>query len=323
MRNPDCGNNSFNDRITNFRHATARASARLSLLLFLLSECIGPSACGLGTEQRSAVIAFGHSLDEHGQLVEEESTYIRSEVKAMRVLAMSLPNPQSASLFNDVRYENLDQGVPEPKIERLVQIGGRASNFGSSIAEVADITSSTAAETKLSAATRQLALTAGAISEAASGVAIGVPAVNFVTFVSLEAYRRRYLRRALPDSEPAFRAAQKDVDAAFDPGKPDSLLAVFSAATDQLAATLESPGATDTVLSAGDRELVANSYRVVARNRDHIKYVTSYELKLMDKAAVAYDAVIAELEGNHGQLDAVESYSNTVFQVRLAFRSLK
>jgi hypothetical protein len=242
----------------------------------------------------------------------------------MRVLAMSLPNQQSATLFGEAAYENLDQGVPEAKIERLVQIGGRASKFGNSIAEVADLTSSTAAEKQLSAATRQLALTAGAISEAASGVSIGAPAVNFITFFSVEAYRRRYLRRELPDAEPAFRAAQRDVDAAFDPGKPDSLLSVFAAATDQLAATLESSqGPVHSELSAGDREIVANSYRVVARNRDHLKYVTSYELELMDKAAVAYEAVLAALEGDESQIDTVESYSNSVSQVRLAFQSLR
>src|SRR5690242_15464661 len=82
--------NSFCDRVAKTHTPRSRASARLSLLLILF-ECIGLSACGLGIEQRSAIIAFGHSLDEHGQLVAEESTYIRSEVKAMRVLAMSLP----------------------------------------------------------------------------------------------------------------------------------------------------------------------------------------------------------------------------------------
>jgi len=57
---------------------------------------------------------------------------------------------------------------------------------------VADLTSSTASEEKLSAATRQLALTAGAISEAAGGAPLGgSAAVNFVTFISLEAYRKR------------------------------------------------------------------------------------------------------------------------------------
>ncbi|MBV8357530.1 MAG: hypothetical protein JO189_06280 [Deltaproteobacteria bacterium] len=242
----------------------------------------------------------------------------------MRVLAMSLPNPQSATLFGDAAYENLAQGVSEPKIERLVQIGGRASKFGNSIAEVADITSSTAAEQKLSAATRQLALTAGAISEAASGVAIGAPAVNFVTFFSVEVYRKRYLKRELPNAEPAFRAAQKDVDAAFDPARPDSLLSVFSAATDRLAATLEiSPGPADTMLSASDREIIANSYRMVAHNRDHLKYVTRYELQLMDQAAAAYEAVIAALGGRETQIEAVESYSDSVSQVQLAFQSLR
>ncbi len=297
---------------------------RLSPVLVLFA-CIGLSACGISIEQRSAIITFGHSLDEHGQLMAEETTYIRSEVKAMRVLAMSLPNQRSLSLFNRAAYENLDQGVPEPKVERLVQIGGGASNFGNSIAQVADVTSSTATEMKLSAATRQLALTAGAISEAASGTAIGVPAVNLITFLSLEAYRRRYLRRALPNAEPAFRAAQEDVDAAFDPRKPDSLLSVFSSATDQLAAILEaSRGSEDSFMfSAGDRQIVANSYRIIARNRDHIKYITSRQWELMNKADAAYVALIAALEGERSQIDAVESYSTEVFKVRLAFQSLK
>jgi hypothetical protein len=268
---------------------------------------------------------FGHSLDEHGQLVTEETTYIRSEVKATRVLAMSLPNSQSAGLFNTAAYEHLDQGVQEPKVERLVQIGGRASQFGNSVAQVADLTLSTASEKQLSAVTRELALTAGAISGAASGVSVGAPAVNLITFLSVESYRRRYLRHALPDAEPAFRAAQKDLDAAFDPEKPDSLSSVFSAATDQLAATLEASqdSGDRTILSAGDREIIANGYRVVARNRDHIKYVTSRELELMNKGAAAYDALMAALEGDETHLDAVESYSTAVFQVRLAFQSLR
>ena len=115
------------------------------------------------------------------------------------------------------------------------------------------------------------------------------------------------------------------MDAAFDPGKPDSLLSVFSSATDQLAATLEaSRGSEDSpMFSAGDRQIIANSYRIVARNRDHIKYVTSRQLELMNKAAAAYEAVIAALEGDKTQIDAVESYSTAVFQIRLAFQSLK
>jgi hypothetical protein len=321
--NPDFRNNN-SMIIAQVRQVIGCISARLRASLVVLAY-IGLSGCGVSIEERSAIITFGHSLDEHGQLVSQESTYIRSEVKAMRVLAMSLPNPQSASLFDKAAYENLDQGVPETKVQRLVEIGGGASNFGNSIAQVAEITSSTATEMKVSAAARQLALTAGAISEAASGVSIGAPAVNLVTFLSLEAYRRSYLRQALPEADPAFRAAQKDVDAAFDPGKLDSLLSVFASATDQLAAALEEPqGFSDSpVLSASDREIIANSYRVVARNRDHIKFVTSRELELMNKGAAAYEALIAALEGHNSQIDAVESYSTAVFQVRLAFQSLR
>jgi hypothetical protein len=89
-----------------------RASARLSLFLALF-ECIALSACGFSIGQRSPIITFGHSLDEHVQLVAEESTYIRSEVNALRILAMSLPNPLSASLFQHAADGNLDLGVPE------------------------------------------------------------------------------------------------------------------------------------------------------------------------------------------------------------------
>jgi hypothetical protein len=302
-----------------------RLLARLAPSLVLIA-CTGLSACGLSAEQRSATITFGHALDDHGQLLVEESTYIRSEVKAMRVVAMSLPNSQSASLFNQGAYDNLAAGVEEPKIERLVQIGGAASQLGKTLAQVADLTSSSASEKKLSAATRQLALTAGAISEAAGGASMGgSAAVNLVTFMSLEAYRKRYLTHALPDGEPAVRKAQEDLAGAFDPRRPDSLLGIFSAATDQLSAMLEvSDGASDRrTLSAGDRNLVSNGYRVVARNRDYIKYVTSRELELIKEAGTAYNALLSAFQGDETQLDAVDSYSAVVFQVRLAFQSLK
>jgi hypothetical protein len=108
--------------------AGSRISRPLGLLLTLFA-CIGLCACGLSIGERSAIITFGHTLDQHGQLIAQESTYIRSEVTAMRVLAMSLPNPQSATLFGDATYETLAQGVAEPKIERLVQIGGRPANL--------------------------------------------------------------------------------------------------------------------------------------------------------------------------------------------------
>jgi hypothetical protein len=66
---------------------------------------------------------------------------------------------------------------------------------------------------------------------------------------------------------------------------------------------------------------IQNDIFRASRNRDHIRYVTSYESELTDKAA-AYDALMVALEGNETQLDAVESYSSGVLQVRLAFQGL-
>jgi hypothetical protein len=110
-----------------------------------------------------------------------------------------LPNSQSASLFNQGAYENLAAGVEEPKIEHLVQIGGAASKFGKSVAQVADITSSTASEQELSAATRQLALTAGEISKAAGGASLGgAAAVNFITV-----HFSRAVSEAVPRTRPS------------------------------------------------------------------------------------------------------------------------
>jgi hypothetical protein len=309
------------------KHYAGIVRARASLVPSLvLVACMGLSACGLSAEQRSATITLGHALDDHGQLLVEEGTYIRSEVKAMRVLSLSLPNSQSASLFNQGGYENLAAGVEVPKIEYLVQIGGAASKFGRSVAQVADLTSSSASEKELSAATRQLALTAGAISEVAGGSSLGgAAAVNLVTFISLERYRKRYLERALPDAEPAVRKAQEDLGGAFDSKNRDSLLGVLSAATDQLAAMLQATqdSANRTALSASDRELVANGYRMVVRNRDHIRYVTSRQVELMNEAVTAYNALLSAFQGDGTHLDAVESYSTVVFEVRLAFQSLK
>jgi len=240
----------------------------------------------------------------------------------MRVLAMSLPSAQSATQFNLEAYKNLGNGLSEPRIQRMVQIGGAAREFGGSLAKVADLTSSTADEKIFSAATRQLLLTAGAIGSAASSVNVGAPAVNALTFLSTEHYRLKYLEQALPAAEPAFSTADEDVSAEFDRGNPNSLLSEFSAAIEQLAVILGASqwsGAT----SARDREIVANSYRTVARNRDHIKYVTGRELELMNKAALAYDAVTAAYQGDSSRLDAVDTYSIAVLEVNLAFQSLK
>jgi hypothetical protein len=292
---------------------------------FAIIVSVGLAGCGLSSEQRRATITFGRSLDDHGQLLADESVYLRAEVKALRVLAISLPNQQSESLFHREVYKDITSGVPEPRIQRLVEIGGAASKFGGSLAQVAEVTSSTADEQILTAAIRQFSLTAGAIAEAAGGSSIGMPAVNLITFISAEAYRRRYIKQALPAAEPAFRIAEGDMDAAFNPRIRESLLSVFTAATDQLAALLSaSPiGPNEAPLSAGDRNIIANSYRLVASDRDHIKYVTSRELDLMNKGSAAYQALMAAFRGDQSQLSAVESYSIAVSEVRLAFKSLK
>ena len=241
----------------------------------------------------------------------------------MRVLAMSLPNVKSATLFNQGAYKDLGNGLSEPRIQRMVQVGGAAGKFGGSLAKIADMTSSTADEKIFSAATRQLLLTAGAIGNAASSINVGAPAVNVLTFLSTEHYRLKYLEETLPEAEPAFTAAARDVSAEFDPGSSDSLLSIFSATIEHLAAMLETAQSPTTATSARDREMVANGYRAVARNRDHIKYVTGRELELMNKAGAAYEAVTEAYQGDSNRLDAVDAYSSAVLEVRLAFQSLR
>jgi hypothetical protein len=293
---------------------------RLSLPVM---ACMVLTACGPSAAQRDATITFGRALQAHGELVANDTTYIRSEIKTMRVLAMSLPSAQSATLFNQEAYKTLGNGLREPRIQRMVQIGWAAENFGASLAKVADVTASTADEKIFSAATRELLLTAGAIGNAASGVEVGAPAVNLLTFLSTQHYRLKYLEQALPAAEPAFRAADKVVSGEFDPNSPDSLLYAFAAATDQLAAMLEASDRPASTTCAQDREIVANSYRMVARNRDHIEYVGRRELELMHKAETAYDAVTAAYQGDTTQLDAIDTYSSAVFEVRQAFKSLR
>jgi hypothetical protein len=285
--------------------------------------CLALGACGPSADQRAATITFGRSLQDHGELVSDETIYIRSQAKSMRVLAMSLPSAESAALFNQEAYKNLGTGLSEPRIQTMVQVGGAAGKFGGSLAKVADLTSSTADEKIFSAATRELLLTAGAIGNAASDVNVGAPAVNALTFLSMEHYRLKYLEEMLPATEPAFSAADKDVSAEFDPNNSDSLLFVLSSITEQLAAILEAARWSIAATSARDREIVANSYRAVARNRDHIKYVTSRGLELMSKARAAYDAISASYQGDSSRLDAVDTYSVSVSEVRLAFQSLK
>jgi hypothetical protein len=283
------------------------------------------SACGLSSQQRSSVIEFGHSLNNQGQLLAEEATFIRSEVKLTSVTMVSLPYTESSALFNEGSFQDLGLGVPESRIQKLVQMGGAASDFGDSLAQVADVTSSTAREKIFSAKMREFVQVVGAVTEATSNVSLGAPVVNLVSYVSTEAYRKRYLRHALPAAEPAIRAAHKDIDGNFDPDNPQSLLAVFAAATGRLAGMLQASERSPKVanLSAENREIVANAYRIVARNRDHIRYVTSRESELADKGASAYDALISAFNGDESKLATVDSYSVAVSEVRLAFESLK
>jgi hypothetical protein len=285
--------------------------------------CITLAACGPRSEQRAATITFGRALKTHGELLSEETTYVRTQITAMRALAMSLPSAQSAKLFQQGAFENIRTGLSEPRIQRMVQLGGAASDFGGSLARIADLSSSTADEKLFSTATRQLLLTAGGIGNLASGITIGAPTVNLLTFLFTEHYRLKYLEETLPAVEPAFRVADQDVSTEFNPGNSDSLLSLFSAATQQLADLLEASQWSTTATTAQDREIVANSYRAVARNRDHIKYVTGRQLELMNKGATAYDAVAAAYQDDPSRLDGVDTYSSAVLEVNLAFQSLK
>jgi hypothetical protein len=294
----------------------------MSPRLFLLT-CITLCACGPTAEQRAATITFGRSVQDHGALISDETVYLRSEIKTMRILALSLPGQQSLALFSQGSYRSLANDLPEPRIEKMVQIGGAAGKFGESLAKVADLTSSTADEKIFSAATRQLIQTAGAIGNAASGVSVGAPAVNLLTFTFTQHYRLRYLERALPAAEPGFRSAQKEISAEFDSKNSNSLLYAFVAATDQLATLLQSSVLASAAAPPQNREIIANGYGTVARNRDHITYVTNRQLELMNKAIAAYDALTAAIQGDTSQLDAVDAYSNAVQKVRHAFQSLR
>jgi hypothetical protein len=149
---------------------------------------------------------------------------------------------------------------------------------------------------------REFVQVLGAVTEATSNVSLDAPVVNLVSYVSTEAYRKRYLRHALPAAEPTIRAAHKDIDGNFDPvGK-------VVQSSESLRREPRNRG-----------ECIA----IVARNRDHIRYETSRESELADKGASAYDALISAFNGDESKLATVDSYSVAVSEVRLAFESLK
>jgi len=300
-------------------------SSRLSQFTGLVLVCAVSAGCGLTAKQRAATITYGRALDSYGQLLSDESTYIRAQVKAMRVTAMSLPGAQSNDLFKRGEYRNLGDGVAEYRIQNLVQLGGAASRLGKSLAEVADLNSATASEQIFSKTTREVIEIAGAVGQAASDVSVGAPGYNLVSYVTMENYRRRYLERALPILAPAIHAAEARLEKEFDPQNAESLLSVYSTAATQLGNVLETSVASSQSgnFSAQDRDLVANGYRLLARNRDHITYVTSRQLDLARKGAAATDALAAAFDRDYEYIAEVHDFSDAVAQVRLSFDSLR
>jgi hypothetical protein len=297
----------------------ATAIATLSLVL---SGC---GIFGLSTEQRAAAIELGDSLSSYGQLLAEETSYIRSEVKQLRVLEVSLPAPRSAQLFDERKYAMLGEGLDQKRLERLVQLGGAAEKFGIRLARTADITSSTAEEKLFFTASHNFVLIAGSVAEAAAGVSIGAPAVNLVTMLSTDAYRRRAITRTLTESRPAVRGAVAHLAHEFDPDDRTSLLFVYSQATARLGNLLESsaPSFRSANLTAEDREIVANAFRSVARNRLHIQYVTSRQKQLSNEAGAAYEALLAELNREEARLSDIDAFSEDAARTKLALETLR
>jgi hypothetical protein len=268
---------------------------------------------------------FGRSLTVYGRLVAEEASHVRSEVKHMRVLAVSLPTQKSRELFEKGAYTQLGKGLKEPRLEKLVAFGGRAERFGDSLATVASLNSTTAQEKIFSTAAHNFVLVASSLAEGLSNISVAAPAVNLITFASTDAYRRRIITQTLQETEPAADAAVDKVKAEFAPDAPDSLLYVYSHAADHLAQLLEagSDSFRDSKLGAADRNLVASAFRSLSRNREHIRYVTSQQRQLAVEAEAAYAALLASFNGGNESPQAINRFSEDVFQTELAFKSLR
>lgn len=290
----------------------------------MLGQCALLDGCILSItpEQRTATIEFGRSLSVYGQLLADETSYIRSQVKEMRVLAVSLPGDNSARLFSEEQYKKLGQGLNEPKLEKLVALGGGAEQFGNSLATVASLNSSTADEKIFASTAHNFVLVASSVAEGLANVSIAAPAVNLISFASTDAYRRRLITRTLAQAEPAVRRATLRLESEFDPDKEGSLFFVYAKTTIRLQELLES-GIYSATLSPQDRNLVARAYRVASRNRDHIQYVTSRQRQLASEMASAYDALVASFGRTHADLEEIERCSNAVFQTDIAFKSLR
>jgi hypothetical protein len=277
------------------------------------------------SEQRAATIEFGRALSMYGRLLTDETSHIRSQVKEMRVLALSLPNDRSAALFSRGAYAKLSDGLNEQRLEKLVALGGGAERFGDSLARVADLHSSTADEKIFSYTAHNFVLVASSLAEGLANVSVAAPAVNLITFMSTDAYRRRFIARTLAQTEPTVRSAAVRLEGEFDPSNPDSLVSVYSGTTMQLQDLLEASNDSfgHRNLSSEDRYLVARAYRVVARNRDHIRYVTARQRELASEIVSAYEILLASFSREQGELSDIDRCSDAVFRTDLAFKSLR
>jgi hypothetical protein len=306
--------------------AVTRGRNTILLLFVALSAALsGCGVFGLTKSQRASAIEFGSSLSIYGQLLTEETSYVRSEVEQMHILAMSLPGKRSAKLFDNSAGFSFADGLDERQLERLTRIGGATERFGTALAKVADLNSSTTDEKIFSTVANNFVQVAGSVAEAFSEVSIGAPAVNLVTFVLTDAYRRKIIARTLEDVEPAVTKESTWLGRVFSDKRPDSLLFIYSQETVQLSDLLESGRAhfESASLTLPERELIATAYRVVARNLSHIHYVTSRQEELASQGVTAYEALVSAFRGDESRLSEVNRFSQSVFETNLAFKSLK
>jgi hypothetical protein len=306
--------------------AVTRSRNTILLLFVALSAALsGCGVFGLTKSQRASTIEFGSSLSIYGQLLTEETSYVRSEVEQMHVLAMSLPGKPSAKLFDNSAGFRFADGLDERQLERLTRIGGATERFGTALAKVADLNSSTTDEKIFSTVANNFVQVAGSVAEAFSEVSIGAPAVNLVTFVLTDAYRRKIIARTLEDVEPAVTKESTWLGRVFSDKRPDSLLFIYSQETVQLSDLLESGRGhfESASLTLPEREIIATAYRVVARNLSHIHYVTSRQEELASQGVTAYEALVSAFRGDESHLSEVNRFSQSVFETNLAFKSLK
>lgn len=284
----------------------------------------GCGVAGLNMRQRTDAIRFGKSLSLYGQLLTAETTLIRSEVKEMRVLAVSLPGPASVQLFQQGDYMRLGHGLDEERCEQVVQIGGATQDLGDSLAKAADPTTSGVEEQLFRTAASNFVLTVLHTTQVAAGVSLGASAANLFTFALTDFYRKQTITQTMADSEPAAKTASAYLAHEFDPKDETSLLSLYSDATDRLGTLLEAEKMSleSSNLPADEREIVANAQRLVARNRVHIHYVTSQMAKLSAEAERAYDNLLADLTQGNSDPSSMDSFSDHILKTRLAFMTL-